>query len=756
MIINPTSVSFESIRSDLITYISNMPDSRRWKDFFAGSAGTILVELLAGFATYLSFQVIVARREIYLQPAELRSSNLAMAETLGYSAFRGRNYHINLTVTPTASVLIKKFDNVGSLGDYSFYAAEDTTLTLGVTTSIEVIYGTLNTATLTINTSLPSIFRFIDEGVSDDILLYLKGTATDNYISLPITTQFKGLLDNNYLVFSNNIGSVDVIYLNSGYYFVESLISIILNSSKTLTLSTPYGTSSISVTQGVYLPEDLVMIIQTSINNSSVLTGNQTYFTCTYNKSNSCFIISITATDSWGLNHSYRINDAVLYEGKSYVCKVSHTSTDTTIPTNITYWKEIAITLNYLSSSLASHLGFSDSITMNQVITSDTPILDRILGNSKLTITTNYGTSVIVVPNGTYTGPDLAAAIQSELNNNLTLTYNNTSSFTVLYDASNRYFTIEIDLGTVAFVVSGTNNTFALTIGFTNDKAASTSIKSNISAAVMSGFNNTGVPGGYNYKPGDTLRLDYIKYVVLDSLPEWTKSVFDYGTVSSASINTHGALETIESLKINAPLNHEVQSMVRGRNDYKKLLYGLIPDVVDTNTIDDTTQDNPFAIVNVTYIKRDKSYLTDSERESAITALDNYRPFGIPLPRAQYSTTLNKFVEGGIEPGIVDPENIPIIFNIIIKLLDTSISDTDLVQLLSSTLDKYNNVLGTTLSIDSLENAIETMMINGSFIVRVARITVASVNGETPFDPTADIELTWKQYASITFSKTVI
>ena len=82
-IIDPKSLSFESIKQDLINYVQSRPDYAKWQDFYEGGAGTTQLELFAGVATFLSFHAIGARRETYIETRKLRSSAINICTTLG-------------------------------------------------------------------------------------------------------------------------------------------------------------------------------------------------------------------------------------------------------------------------------------------------------------------------------------------------------------------------------------------------------------------------------------------------------------------------------------------------------------------------------------------------------------------------------------------------------------------------------------------------------------------------------------------------
>ena len=50
-IINNTSLSYSTLTEEVLTWLQDLDDYDKWKDLFAGSDGTILVEMLAAQAS---------------------------------------------------------------------------------------------------------------------------------------------------------------------------------------------------------------------------------------------------------------------------------------------------------------------------------------------------------------------------------------------------------------------------------------------------------------------------------------------------------------------------------------------------------------------------------------------------------------------------------------------------------------------------------------------------------------------------------
>ena len=107
-IINPLSISYESIKGDLLNYITAKPEQDGWADYFATSAGTAIIELIAALGAFYIYHFIMGRRESYLSTCNNYSSALGSAEDSGYSASRGINSIVKLKIIPNTSANVLK------------------------------------------------------------------------------------------------------------------------------------------------------------------------------------------------------------------------------------------------------------------------------------------------------------------------------------------------------------------------------------------------------------------------------------------------------------------------------------------------------------------------------------------------------------------------------------------------------------------------------------------------------------------------
>jgi len=209
-IVNPTSISETQIFNDLKTFVDTKPDAAKWQNFFNSAVGTTILKIMAGLSAYYSYNNIVGRREAYLPYAQNRSSIIGGAQQLGYSAFRGRNALLTLTVTPNFSGSINRFDVIGQVNSQSIVALETKAVNSGESTTIQCVVGNTESEELVANSNDPSLFRFTGNGTISDTLRVLVDDA-----EVEISERVLDITNFKYIVQTNSVGSVDVFSDNS-------------------------------------------------------------------------------------------------------------------------------------------------------------------------------------------------------------------------------------------------------------------------------------------------------------------------------------------------------------------------------------------------------------------------------------------------------------------------------------------------------------------------------------------------------------
>lgn len=205
--------------------------------------------------------------------------------------------------------------------------------------------------------------------------------------------------------------------------------------------------------------------------------------------------------------------------------------------------------------------------------------------------------------------------------------------------------------------------------------------------------------GNYNYKVGDTLYLQYIqrnniKYnqVTTDNI------IFDYGSIIETNvIKENEEKEAGENIKLHASIYHETNNVVRARKDYGKLLLNEKAfNLADVNDLDI----NP-GLMALTYLTKDKTLLTDYQKQQYFEDLEKACPDGVA------------------EAFIVD--SIPVARKLKITLWQepNEIIPGNINTQIQNILDTYNQKLEATLDFEKLEKEIES--IQG---VQIARIDI--------------------------------
>lgn len=217
-VVNPKSISQAAIKADLITFISAAPDAAKWKDFFASQTGLLLIDTLSGVSAFLAYNVIVARREAFPQHAKNLSSVIGYAESVGYSAFRGRNPVLKLNVTPTTTGVWEKWKILGAVKDQDMILTAETVVNAGTPITVFVILGTLQSEDITVTSETPQSFRYTQALLSDDVRVYL------NTVEVETSERLLDMINEKFVLQSNAVGSVDVMYLNLDNYAVRYTI----------------------------------------------------------------------------------------------------------------------------------------------------------------------------------------------------------------------------------------------------------------------------------------------------------------------------------------------------------------------------------------------------------------------------------------------------------------------------------------------------------------------------------------------------
>lgn len=256
-VIDPSSLSQSSILTDLKNFVDTRPNAAAWQTFFESPVGVTLLQLMAGIEAYNTYNNIVGRREAFVQYAQNRSSIIGGAQYLGYSAFRGRNAIVTLTITPNFTGTINKFDVVGIVKSSELVSLETKTVNAGFSTTLKCVIGDLKSDVLKANSNDPALFRFTGNGtVSDDVRVLVDGDEVETSSRVLDLDSYK------FVVQTNAVGSVDVFSTNEisapVRYDTNSEITLEWIELKSLEFETTdftfnYGTISSIVTNSGYI-----------------------------------------------------------------------------------------------------------------------------------------------------------------------------------------------------------------------------------------------------------------------------------------------------------------------------------------------------------------------------------------------------------------------------------------------------------------------------------------------------------------------
>lgn len=139
-------------------------------------------------------------------------------------------------------------------------------------------------------------------------------------------------------------------------------------------------------------------------------------------------------------------------------------------------------------------------------------------------------------------------------------------------------------------------------------------VRTNPFSSVDIAYLNTFSGFKYTYGTGSEFT---IRYVELADVPvkAFTKSMFPYCDLTDVSnISSFIPFESVDQIKVTAPLDHELQNLIRSKYDYAGRLKEIIPSVIDSNYKALTP-----TYTLISYLKDDFTLLTGTE-----VSTDNY------------------------------------------------------------------------------------------------------------------------------------
>lgn len=229
-------------------------------------------------------------------------------------------------------------------------------------------------------------------------------------------------------------------------------------------------------------------------------------------------------------------------------------------------------------------------------------------------------------------------------------------------------------------------------------------VRTNPYSSVDIAYLNTFDTAKYKYGNGTEFTIRYVELADVAVAP-YTDSMFNYGTLEDyATISTYLPFESVNSIKVTAPLNHETQNLIRSKADYANRLAEIIPAISETNFKALTP-----TFTQVTYLKNDFGLLTGTKLE-----VGNAQVNADVLSNTEVEQVMNILKQenffGTPLPDIVLPRREVADLKISIALSNKykSISDINL-DIDNILKNYYNTYLNVTFSVYDLERLIENL-----------------------------------------------
>lgn len=179
--------------------------------------------------------------------------------------------------------------------------------------------------------------------------------------------------------------------------------------------------------------------------------------------------------------------------------------------------------------------------------------------------------------------------------------------------------------------------------GLTEDKYL---VRTNPYSSVDIAYLNNKDDAKYKYGTGTEITIRYVELADVPVVP-YVNNMFTYGTLQDyATISLNLPFETVDSIKVTAPLDHETQNLIRSKVDYANRLRDpdVTPDVseVNFNALTPTYTQVTYLKDNFTLLTGSKVYagsaqqneerLSNTEVEKVTEVLKDENFFGTPLP----------------------------------------------------------------------------------------------------------------------------
>ena len=213
-------------------------------------------------------------------------------------------------------------------------------------------------------------------------------------------------------------------------------------------------------------------------------------------------------------------------------------------------------------------------------------------------------------------------------------------------------------------------------------------VRTNPFGSVDIAYLNTFPNASYKYDTGSEVTIRYVELADVPAAPFTTEMFSPYAELLNVTnVSSYLPYESVDSIKVNAPLDHEVQNLIRSKADYAARLKEAIPAVIDSSW-DALTP----TYTQISYLKNDNTLLSSEEYDDFMEILKEENYFGTPLP------------------DIVAPKRGVANLKISIALTNKYKSISDVNEDVGNIIDNfYNRSLGVSFNTYELERKIESL-----------------------------------------------
>ena len=239
-------------------------------------------------------------------------------------------------------------------------------------------------------------------------------------------------------------------------------------------------------------------------------------------------------------------------------------------------------------------------------------------------------------------------------------------------------------------------------------------VRTNPYGSVDVAYLNTFSTAKYKYGTGTEITIRYVELADVPVTP-YTASAITYGTLGDVvTISSFIPFESVSSLKVTAPLDHETQNLIRSKADYANRLQEIIPSVIQTNWKALTP-----TYTLITYLKDTSTLLTGTQAYTGNAIETKERLSNTEIEEVRNILKEENFF-GTPLPDITIPrrEAADIVIELSLKDKYKSVSDINL-DIDNILKNFYNRELNITFNVYDLERLIEELS-----YVKYARVSL--------------------------------